>query len=86
MSLIEKRLEEWDKIYKGKMLCVGDEDGGYDAKVYVRDFLKESMEMVEKEIECPPHNFIPNKYEGVWAASTPAPNMKCTKCLLTQYF
>ena len=35
---------------------------------------------------CPPHNFIPHRYVGNWGGSVPPPNMKCTKCLLEQYF
>ena len=35
---------------------------------------------------CPPHNMIPYDYEGTWGGSVPPPNMKCTKCLLTDRF
>ena len=88
-SLKEKRLEEFDKRYPG-MLMTGDESGGHDAKPYILDFLSDSIDMAyeegKRESNCPPHNFIPHKYEGNWGGSTPPPNMKCTKCLSTQYF
>lgn len=35
---------------------------------------------------CPPHNMIPYTQTGAWGASVPPPNMKCTKCLITDRF
>lgn len=39
-----------------------------------------------KNDSCPPHNFVDYHYEGAWGGSTPPPNKKCTKCLLTERF
>ena len=50
--------------------------------------LEKLIGQVEEEAKngCPPHNFTPHQYQGGWGATTPTPNMKCIKCLATEYF
>lgn len=96
-SLKEKRLEEAKELvkkYANATYLVSEESHDVNEMVnamsHFAEHFKESIDMAyeegKKESNCPPHNFIPHNYEGNWGGSTPPPNMKCTKCLSTQYF
>lgn len=85
----EKTITEgWEKEFDRRFLefIVNDESLPYiRIKSFIRQLISSKRQrIVEKG--CPPHNFIPCQYEGSWGGSVPPPNMKCTKCLLTERF
>lgn len=74
-------------------ISVSVNDGNVtDGTIAIRDkAIKEVLDLFdtllkEKEAGCPPHNFVPYTFEGAWGGSVPPPNMRCTKCLLTERF
>lgn len=78
--------EEFKKTYYDDFNRFTDIDVKYeDIKDFIESLLlSQKQELAEKC--CPPHNMIPHTQTGAWSASVPPPNMKCTKCLMTERF
>lgn len=68
------------------IFILGQETVAHDKSMTDVAFAFKAGQETERKISCPPHNMIPFNYVGSWSASVPPPNMKCTKCLMTDRF
>ncbi len=77
-----EKLNEWEEIKDTQGITISRK---WNAIEILAEKINELIDERNKP-SCPPHNFIPYLYEGMWGASMPPPNMKCTKCLMTDRF